>query len=769
LILVLGVTSAVAVTAQATEPRNDLWADRVIVNRLPFSDVVSGVEAAQVEATDPSLLCRAGSTSEGTHTLWYSYTTGTATEYITISTTRSTYDTIIGVYTGTAGEFRMVSGGCNDDGVTDTSQSRLVGLRLQPNTTYMIMAAAFNPLASPGVLSIEIRSSRIYRVTKTADTADGVCDSDCSLREAITAAGEAPGAILLPAGLYLLNQVGSEEEENKTGDFDIQSSVAIYGEGAANTRIDADQLDRIFHIDPAGTGGYTVILEDLTLTNGSTTWEGGAISTGFNTNDFISLDRTAIAGNRASQSGGALRIGSRALIRNTTISGNTAGLNGGGIAANGTSDVSVLIEDTTISGNTSLGNPGGGGGIYSSNQLLLENVTISSNAANTNGGGILIAEGGTLKINNVTIFGNQSDANRDGKGTGGGIRFEGTTIHTLTNSIIAGNRDDTGFAPDCSLVAGELVTSYSHITNSAGGCIFVGVGDVVNTAAGIDAFLANNGGSTLTHALLPGSPAIDTGNPAGCATSFKGTLMTDQRGYSRVFDGDGDGIARCDKGAYEVDQVIIPTATFTATDTAQPSSTPTPTATDTIEVTPEPSPTPAGLELVVNGGFENDLDGDLLPDNWEPVKSTNGKIKCNTETKIIAAEGNCSYHFKGVQGEKSKIRQQIDLAAIAPTTLRSSDKLHLYSYVDATGNVELRIKVFVQYVDENLVADKITVKLLTPTAGYQLVEGDRIVTLQGEVANVTVQVQNRSTSGRVRIDGLSLKLNDVDTSLIPLP
>ncbi|HSM54865.1 MAG TPA: choice-of-anchor Q domain-containing protein [Candidatus Sulfomarinibacteraceae bacterium] len=68
-------------------------------------------------------------------------------------------------------------------------------------------------------------------------------------------------------------------------------------------------------------------------------------------------------------------------------------------------------------------------------------------------------------------------------------------------------------------------------------------GDVITTQPGL-AELADNGGPTLTHALLAGSPAIDAGHPAICPQS-------DQRGVARPLDGNGDGLARCDIGAFE--------------------------------------------------------------------------------------------------------------------------------------------------------------------------------------------------------------------------
>ncbi len=61
--------------------------------------------------------------------------------------------------------------------------------------------------------------------------------------------------------------------------------------------------------------------------------------------------------------------------------------------------------------------------------------------------------------------------------------------------------------------------------------------------------LANNGGPTLTHALLSGSPAIDAGNPAPPSSTACPTQ--DQRKVARPRDGNGDGVAQCDIGAVE--------------------------------------------------------------------------------------------------------------------------------------------------------------------------------------------------------------------------
>src|ERR1051325_9972957 len=83
-----------------------------------------------------------------------------------------------------------------------------------------------------------------FTVTKTADTNDGVCDADCSLREAISAANANPGAdtITLPAGTYTLtlaNAGGANEDNDATGDLDVNGSLTINGAGSASTIIQA--------------------------------------------------------------------------------------------------------------------------------------------------------------------------------------------------------------------------------------------------------------------------------------------------------------------------------------------------------------------------------------------------------------------------------------------------------------------------------------------------------------------------------------------------
>jgi len=155
------------------------------------------------------------------------------------------------------------------------------------------------------------------------------------------------------------------------------------------------------------------------------------------------------------------------------------------------------------------------------------------------GNDIILADGGFLEINNSTILGDYAVDCTDAK----------VNINNATIANFAIN--DTATV----LIARNSIYSLDNSTPVSPGNVHF---DVANLGP-----LQDNGGGTLTMALLPGSPAIDTGDSITC-------LSYDQRGYIRPF-----GPA-CDVGAYEYDSVFpSPTPAATAT-TPPPASTPTP-------------------------------------------------------------------------------------------------------------------------------------------------------------------------------------------------
>ncbi len=119
----------------------------------------------------------------------------------------------------------------------------------------------------------------------------------------------------------------------------------------------------------------------------------------------------------------------------------------------------------------------------------------------------------------------------------------------LAHTIVAGNSSDAPF--DC----GGVIISLGHNLVGAGaGCSSDGPGDLTVTPATVFMTvlgpLQDNGGPTETHALLPGSLAIDAGLPV-CTDANSVALTTDQRGLPRPVDGNNDGIVACDIGAVE--------------------------------------------------------------------------------------------------------------------------------------------------------------------------------------------------------------------------
>ncbi|HEU5011794.1 MAG TPA: Ig-like domain-containing protein, partial [Roseiflexaceae bacterium] len=415
-------------------------------------------------------------------------------------------------------------------------------------------------------------------------------------------------------GTFPITRLG-EDDANDVGDFDLKSNITITGNGAANTIIDGRNNDRVFDTFGCGActinisgvtitrgngnstngsvgggmyidGGVTVSISNSTVSNSTSEAGGGG---GINNSGILTLNTVTLSGNSSLAQGGGLRNSGKLAITNSTFSNNSAD-EGGGLWTSTFSGDAVSITSSTFQGNTTVGIAGGisgdGGGLYIGGDAVysLSTSTISGNIAGRNGGGVFLRDdaGSTLAattltnntisgnsakgngggvyhdsgsntINNTTIALNISNSDSTSGGDGGGI-YALTNSLTVRNSIVAGNSGLAGARPDC----GGIFTSGGYnlfgdstqcpATTGDSNLVTLGktIGQVLNTT------LANNGGPTLTHALLGGSPAIDTGNNATCAS-------TDQRGVARPFG------AACDKGSFEVNDTTPPDTTITAT------------------------------------------------------------------------------------------------------------------------------------------------------------------------------------------------------------
>jgi CSLREA domain-containing protein len=401
-----------------------------------------------------------------------------------------------------------------------------------------------------------------------ASPGDGQCATTggvCTLRAAVQEANALAGAdsITLPAGTYLLTFSSSGEEvEDDYGDLDLTESVTIAGAGSAVTIIDgngAQMQDRVFDVQSSSA---SVTLSGLTIRNGQTYPVGRAYGGGiYNEGSALSLNDVVIANNSAYTGGGGLYSdGGSVSLTNSTIRNNTTGF-GGGIYFSAARPASLTLTDSSILDNTAQSTGGGiyndgsvttlirstvarnsagfaGGGIFNStgsfsdapNSLTLINSTISTNTAASQtgpdtgrGGGVFNDPNGVVDSVNSTIVGNSAKV-------AGGNLFNGQNGSLrLTNTIVAAS----GAGANCV----GTITSGGHNLASDTSCGLSAAGDLLAADPRLGP-LANNGGPTLTHAVLSGSPAIDAGLSSVCPA-------TDQRGLVR-------NAAVCDIGAFEV-------------------------------------------------------------------------------------------------------------------------------------------------------------------------------------------------------------------------
>ncbi len=247
----------------------------------------------------------------------------------------------------------------------------------------------------------------------------------------------------------------------------------------------------------------------------------------------LTLEHSALFHNRASFYGGAIGNYRALAILTTTLTANTAAVRGGGLYdyEGGTIDV----EQSTLSENKAQK----GGGIFSelfihnNAALTLANSTLSGNTASQDGGGIY-AQGGQIKLFNATIATNQIQVPPGITyiGLGGGIYISPTAVITASSSIIADNVHSYGaLAPVPDDCHGTIFPRVFNLIQTVTSCTFV-TPNFGNTF-GQDPLLGPlqiNGGATQTQALLTGSPAID---PAGnyCVTPAGAVLTVDQRDF----------------------------------------------------------------------------------------------------------------------------------------------------------------------------------------------------------------------------------------------
>jgi len=273
-----------------------------------------------------------------------------------------------------------------------------------------------------------------------------------------------------------------------SGELLVNKSVTINGAGADLLVLDGNGVGTVFRVMSIGP----VRISGLTIRNAHGNFGGGIFNGGVGT---LTIINSALSGNTAAF-GGAVYNGGTLKIVNSTISGNTAN-EGAGVY----NPVTLTISNSTFSDNAA---SQVGGAVFNTGTLVITNSTISNNSS-------MFLAGGVVNLNNFQI--------------GNTILNEGPASANIYNNS-----------------SGVVMSLGYNLSSDDAFGILTGPGDQINADPMLGP-LQNNGGPTLTHALLPGSLAIDTGNP-----SFTPPPRHDQRGrgFARVVRG------RIDIGSFEV-------------------------------------------------------------------------------------------------------------------------------------------------------------------------------------------------------------------------
>jgi hypothetical protein len=442
----------------------------------------------------------------------------------------------------------------------------LVGLALSLGLAHGVPAATTWTVCANGCDYSSIKAAIAAPTTVDGDTlaiaAGTYTEPGIVLDKSLTLQGEDAATTIVqaaetrgtaPDGVFTIPKGVSVTLQNLTIRYGHTNDVFHHGGGLYNAGTLTLTASTVHGNDTLFGGGGLANFGMLTVTHSTVTGNSADFGGGLynNSNSMLTLTASTVQSNKAIAGGGGLSNDGTMTLTTTTVHDNDAVFSGGGLynygrltlttttvrdnaAAFGGGLYSYSGGPVTIIASTISHNAAGlGGGLYSAfSTLLLTNTTLSGNTATGAGGG-LYQTSGKLTLTHSTLSGNATDA------FGGGLYVDYGAL-TLTHSIVAKNPD----GGDCRDLYGAI-SSQGYNLDSDGSCQLTASTDQPSTDPLLGP-LQDNGGPTLTHALLPGSPAIDAipWGTNGCGT----TVVSDQRWQARPQPLGG----ACDIGAYEV-------------------------------------------------------------------------------------------------------------------------------------------------------------------------------------------------------------------------
>jgi CSLREA domain-containing protein len=471
-----------------------------------------------------------------------------------------------------------------------------------------LRAAILEANAMPGLDIIELASTT-YTITNTGRFEDAGAQGDYDITDDLEIHGNASGLSIIDAN-YLdrafeilnLANVSMYDLTILNGDADTDKGGAIESNSGGNLHLD----EVILMTNQASNGGaiyfsnssYSLSLVNSVVENNISTSSGGGV---FFDGNVLGISQSKFISNRSGYTGGAIMASGNTNIHDSFFSLNTADLHGGaiknvenlnisktefvenyakewgGAIYQQEEDASINLKDSSFEENSAI--DGGaiynyagsirslrstffinsadlGGAIVNKQELIVTNSTFSANVAREKGGAIFnygSSSATTLELSNTTIFQNTADQ-------GGGIYSNNNTIVNLRNTILASNEAVTS-GNDCDTNAASFGPYNSFGYNLVGDTddcqsSFLPTDNTGSTSSGFVIYpkllpLTLSAGFTKVHPLMATSIAIDAGNPTSCNDETGTALFSDQQLLNRSVDGNGDGIATCDIGAYE--------------------------------------------------------------------------------------------------------------------------------------------------------------------------------------------------------------------------